>query len=205
MSYRINEIFASLQGEGGRAGSPNIFVRFSGCNLTCRPSAEEENQQFICDTEFVSGRSLSALDIISEAKRIAPEIKWMILTGGEPLLQVDGELTAQLHEAGYSLAVETNGTQSVERGLERGLDYVCVSPKVAEHALKVKWANEVKYVRHSGQGIPRPSIQSDLKFISPAFDAEGLRRDNLIWCIELVKKNPDWRLSVQQHKLWGVR
>lgn len=220
-TYRVNEIFYSLQGEGVRAGTAALFLRFSGCNLQCRV----ETHGFDCDTEFVSGRSLTLEQIIAalrEAEGVrnplppgGPEgashkgfltpsphaCEWIILTGGEPGLQVDRELIDGLHAAGFKLAIETNG--SVE--LPDGLDWITVSPKVAEHAIRQRTANEVKYVRAYGQAIPRTVVTAEHKLISPAFSGDTLHSKTLEWCIQLVKENPGWRLSVQQHKYWVIR
>ncbi|MEA2603398.1 MAG: 7-carboxy-7-deazaguanine synthase [Acidobacteriota bacterium] len=195
--YRVNEIFYSLQGEGVRAGTPNLFLRFSRCNLECRV----ETHGFDCDTEFESGRWMTLEEIAGELRQLSPACEWVILTGGEPALQVDAELIDGLHAAGFKLAIETNG--SIE--LLPGIDWITVSPKVAEHAVRQRRAHEVKYVRGYGQGIPKTVVEAEHYLISPAF--EGLEVDprTLAWCIRLCKENPPWSLSVQQHKLWGVR
>ncbi|MCB0346590.1 MAG: radical SAM protein [Bdellovibrionales bacterium] len=196
-SYVINEWFFSLQGEGVRAGTPNLFLRFSGCNQTC----SLESHGFDCDTEFVSGRKLTADEIIAELKQCAPECEWVILTGGEPALQLDEYLILKLKEAGYRLAIETNG--SVE--LPEGLDWITVSPKVAEHAIRQRTADEVKYVRGYGQAIPKTVVQAEHKLISPAASGDSIDPKTLQWCIGLVQNNPEWRLSCQQHKFWSIR
>jgi len=196
-TYRINEIFYSLQGEGIRAGTAALFLRFSGCNLQCRV----ETHGFDCDTEFVSGRSLTLEQIIAELREASATCEWIILTGGEPALQVDRELIDGLHAAGFKLAIETNG--SIE--LPEGLDWITVSPKVAEHAIRQRTADEVKYVRAYGQAIPETVVKAEHKLISPAFRGDMLDAKTLAWCIQLVKDSPEWRLSVQQHKYWQVR
>ncbi len=196
-TYRINEIFYSLQGEGVRAGTAALFLRFSGCNQACRA----ETHGFDCDTEFASGRDLTLDEIVAELRAAGPRCAWVVLTGGEPALQVDRDLIDGLHEGGYRLAIETNGSIA----LPDGLDWITVSPKVAEHAIRQRAADEVKYVRTYGQGIPKTVVQATHKLISPAFDGDRLDRRTLDWCIRLVKDNPEWRLSVQQHKGWGVR
>lgn len=200
--YTVNEIFYSLQGEGARAGTANVFVRFSACNLKCA----KDTHGFDCDTEFVSGRRMTAQQILAEAKITGGEkCEWIILTGGEPTLQVDAELVRVLAEEGrYMLAIETNGTNPVPEGIA----WITLSPKVAEHAIAVTRCHEIKYVRGHGQGIPKPNPHIEIthhRFISPA--AEGNRIDPraLAWCVELVKGNPEWRLSIQQHKTWQVR
>lgn len=195
--YRINEIFYSLQGEGVRAGTPNLFLRFSRCNLECRV----ETHGFDCDTEFESGRSMTLPEIVAEMRSLSAQCRWVILTGGEPALQVDLELIGTLHAEGYSLAIETNG--SVE--LLPGIDWVTVSPKVAEHAIRQRQAHEVKYVRGYGQAIPKTVVEAEHYLVSPAFDGADVDRRTLDWCIRLCRENPPWRLSVQQHKLWSVR
>jgi 7-carboxy-7-deazaguanine synthase len=195
--YRVNEIFYSLQGEGVRAGTPNLFLRFSRCNLECRV----ETHGFDCDTEFESGRSMTLPEIVAEMRALSAECRWVILTGGEPALQVDPELIGLLHAEGYSLAIETNG--SIE--LPPGIDWITVSPKVAEHAIRQRQAHEVKYVRGYGQGIPRTVVEAEHYLISPAFDGPEVDRRTLDWCVRLCRENPPWRLSVQQHKQWSVR
>lgn len=196
-SYRINEIFFSLQGEGARVGQPSLFLRFSKCNLTCKV----ETHGFDCDTEFDSGSDLTAEEIVAELQAQTEECKWVVLTGGEPALQVDRGLIETLHDAGYALAIETNGT--VE--LPAGLDWVTVSPKVAEDEIRQRVADEVKYVRGFGQGLPETVVKADHYFISPAFEGDRVNPRNVEWCVRLVKENPHWGLSVQMHKLCGLR
>ena len=196
-SYRINEIFFSLQGEGGRVGQPSLFLRFSKCNLTCRV----ETHGFDCDTEFESGTDLTADEILTELRSLTRECRWVVLTGGEPALQVDAELIGELHEAGYRLAIETNGT--VE--LPEGLDWVTVSPKVPEDAIRQRVADEVKYVLGYGQALPETTVKADHYWISPAFEGDRVDPGTLDWCVRLVKENPQWGLSVQMHKFIGLR
>ena len=203
-NYRVNEIFYSLQGEGLRAGVASVFVRLSGCNLLCDIEAGPKSiGGFKCDTEFVSGRAMTADQIAEESKRIAPACKWIILTGGEPALQVDTELTEKLHGEGYLIAIETNGSVALPK--ELNLDWVTVSPKVAEHALEQLEATEVKYVRAYGQGVPVPRIMAVYHLISPAFKGGEIDPEAMAWCVKLCEENPKWRLSIQQHKIWGVR
>lgn len=196
-AYAVNEIFYSLQGEGVRVGTPNLFLRFAGCNLTCR----EETHGFDCDTEFVSSRKMTVPEIIGDLQELSRDCKWIILTGGEPSLQIDQELLDGLHASNYKLAIETNGSIA----LPGGLDWITVSPKVAEHAIRQRTAHEVKYVRGYGQGIPKTVVEAEHYVISPAFQGMDLDQRTLDWCIRLVKENPPWRLSVQQHKLWSIR
>lgn len=196
-TYRINEIFYSLQGEGLRAGTPNFFIRFSGCNLRC----SKEREGFDCDTEFQSGLDWTLEEILKELKILNRTCQSIIFTGGEPSLQLDDEMIDFFKAHGFYLAIESNGL----RELSSKLDWICISPKTAEHTLKQKFAHELKYVRAYGQGLPQPEIEAENYLISPAFDAGHLSERNLKWCIELCEQNPPWRLSVQQHKIWNVR
>ncbi|HKH46800.1 MAG TPA: 7-carboxy-7-deazaguanine synthase QueE [Thermoanaerobaculia bacterium] len=195
--YLVNEIFYSLQGEGVRAGTPNLFLRLSRCNLACTV----ETHGFDCDTEFESGRWMTLDEILADFKALSESCDWVIFTGGEPALQTDRELIDQLHAAGYKLAIETNGSFP----LPEGIDWITVSPKVAEHAIRQRTAHEVKYVRGYGQAIPKTVVQAEHYLISPAFDGAEVDPRTLDWCIRLCRENPPWRLSVQQHKLWKVR
>lgn len=201
-NYHVNEIFFSIQGEGMRAGTANVFVRFAYCNMECRQEAGLKSPGgFDCDTEFESGRIMSAQDILAECLAVAPKCKSVIFTGGEPGLQVDGALIGLFHVEHYYLAIETNGSVL----LSQGIDWITVSPKVSEHAIRQLTASEVKYVRGYGQGIPQPTCFAPHKLISPATDGLNIDRKAVAWCVQLVKDNPEWRLSIQMHKSWLVR
>jgi 7-carboxy-7-deazaguanine synthase len=204
--YRVNEIFCSPQGEGHRQGEPSIFVRFTGCNLRCRVEAGPRSPGgFDCDTEFISGINMPAAELVTEVKHLSTQTdcKWIVLTGGEPTLQVDGYLCDLLHEQGFSLQIETNGTRGIPHAW--GIDFITVSPKVAEHAIRQLTADEVKYVRGYKQGIPHTRVKAQHHFISPAFDGSEMDADAVRWCHQLAKENPPWKVSTQQHKLDGVR
>lgn len=203
--YTVNEMFFSLQGEGARAGTPNVFIRFSGCNMRCDVKAGKLSPGgFACDTEFESGRSMTRAQIVAAALRLTPGAGvGVIFTGGEPGLQLDKKLVDALRRAGFGpLCIETNGTVDLTR---LGLDWVSLSPKVAEHAVKVRVCSEIRYVRGYGQAIPKPRAKAAHRFISPALSGDSLDPATLKWCMGLVKAHPDWALSVQQHKAWGVR
>jgi len=192
----VSELFYSLQGEGHRAGTANVFVRLQGCKTKHACSA----YGVACDTEFESGRlmSLSEIDIFAKDAGCA-NIIW---TGGEPADQLTEDVVHYFGELGYYQAIETSGLRPVPQGL----DYVTVSPKVAEHVVAKNFdhVSELRYVRHAGQSIPEPSVSADHLFVSPHSDGFAINPVNLAHCVELVKQHPRWRLSVQQHKLWSV-
>jgi organic radical activating enzyme len=207
MKYSINEIFYSIQGEGMNAGRPAIFVRFSGCNLKCVLA----EQGFDCDTNFERG-SLMTLESIEDAAwrefggQPGSDPAWpngllMVLTGGEPSLQLDRHFLSYFQSRGFEVAIETNGT----RPLPEGLNWICVSPKRGTEIV-VRFADEVKYVLAAGQEPWNvPNLGSTWQLISPAF--KGLQPDDeaIKWCLEYVKRNPQYRLSIQLHKIIGVR
>jgi 7-carboxy-7-deazaguanine synthase len=209
-TYKVNELFYSIQGEGHRVGTSMIFLRFAECNLACG----------FCDTEFASFRQLTAEQIVTELKALASEPwksariipyqegvlldghPWVLLTGGEPGLQADGPLVKAIRDAQFRIAIETNGMFS----LPDGIDWICCSPKTAEHTLKLTCAHELKYVRGHGQAIPRPVIEAEHHFVSPLFSPDGDEtRRNIDWCSAMVKANAGWRLSLQTHKFIGIR
>lgn len=191
---RITEIFYSLQGEGYRVGEASVFVRLSGCDLACG----------FCDTEFASGKDMSAPDLADWIARKWPTAKWIVWTGGEPTLQLDPGTIKLFKDRGYLQAIETNGNNPVPDGI----DWVACSPKVAEHVLKKNFprgVDELRYVRHSGQpGVPQPSIDARHHFLSPMFNGDRVDPENLRHCINLCLENPKWRLSVQTHKLTRI-
>jgi organic radical activating enzyme len=192
MKLRVNEIFYSLQGEGARAGRASIFIRLSDCNLRCD----------FCDTEFTSGRDMTIEEIREEVlKYPCNEIVW---TGGEPTLQLTAEILREFSAGrGFIHCIETNGTGPIPEGI----DFVSLSPKVAEHVVKknVPECDEVRYVRAAGQAIPEPATKAKHHFVSPLAIGDKIDAAALQHCIALCLGNPVWRLSVQQHKMWGVR
>lgn len=199
LMYVVNEVFYSLQGEGAKAGTAAVFLRFSGCNSKC----SLETHGFDCDTEYASGQAVALPELVQWVCKTAKGCRRIVLTGGEPALQVDKRLVQALRREKFLIAIETNGSTNIN---ELELDWITVSPKVAEHAVRQLTADEVKYVRCFGQSIPSPRCIAPVKLISPAFrDGRQIDKRTLRWCVELVKDNPEWRLSVQQHKLWGIR
>lgn len=215
MPYKVKELFLSLQGEGANTGRPSIFLRFSGCNLW---SGREKDRlkgpscSRWCDTDFV-GTDGPGGSVYPDAHGLAvaiankipagverPHLPMVVCTGGEPLLQIDGPLIDTLHDLGFTIAVETNGTLPVPEGV----DWVCVSPK-ANTRLVVRAGDELKLV-YPQEGIdPGWFIDMDFNhfFLQP-LDGPGLAQ-NTRKAIEYCLTHPKWRLSVQTHKLLGLR
>ena len=197
---KINEIFASIQGEGCHTGVPSIFIRFSGCNLKCS----------FCDTRHNDGEWLSDEEIVDRVKSL--KASQIVLTGGEPGLFIDaGFIRLLKRETGLKIAIETNGTKP----LPEEIDWITVSPKegmsiVGNTSLKVKRADELKVV-YVGQDL-EPYFRlgcvdsSTAMLLQPCFveDPEQCRR-NIEITISKVLEDPRWRLSLQTHKLVGVR
>lgn len=211
MSYMVKEIFYTLQGEGGNAGRAAVFCRFAGCNLWSGREADRASAQCkFCDTDFVgidgSGggkfatSSALADQVASHWPGAAPGRRLVVLTGGEPLLQVDANLVQALQERDFEVAVETNGTVEAPAGL----DWVCVSPK-ANSVLKLREGRELKVV------VPQTGLDLD-ELIELRFDSHLLQpmdgpllKENTQWAIDYCLRDPRWRLSVQTHKMVGIR
>lgn len=193
--YKVNEIFYSLQGEGRWMGRPAVFVRMSGCNLKCP----------FCDTDFRGYSEMSADDILSRCLEEGGECRFIVLTGGEPSLQVDEQLIATLHQAGYYLSMETNGTHAIPEGI----DWVTCSPKVdfSEGGEPiVKQVDELKLVFDGEHQISDHGIACTFRYLQPC-DVGNDSRNYLILneCIKYIKAHPEWQLSVQMHKIVGIR
>jgi len=191
---RVNEIFYSIQGEGFHTGTPATFVRFSGCNLKCP----------FCDTDFKHSVEMSEEDIV-DAVRENPSI-FVVVTGGEPALQLTYSLVDKLHKAGKYVAVETNGTIK----LPRNVDWITVSPKksylgdIAEP--EYKFADEVKVVFDGKHEVCDYGIIASCYYLQPCDtgNEEG-NREITEKCVEFIKKNPKWKLSLQTQKILNVR
>ncbi|HTD03418.1 7-carboxy-7-deazaguanine synthase [Undibacterium sp.] len=210
MTYSIKEIFYTLQGEGNHAGRPAVFCRFSGCNLWTGREADRATAvcQF-CDTDFVGTdgerggkfRDSDALaaEIDSLWPQSYPASKYVVFTGGEPLLQLDAALIASMHKAGFEIAIETNGTLPVPDGV----DWICVSPKMGSE-LVVRKGSELKVVMPQFKQVLRDYEALDFKhFFVQAMDGPDLEK-NLRLAIEHCKQNPKWKLSLQTHKLLQI-
>lgn len=197
-TLNISEIFYSLQGEGARIGTPTIFIRLQGCKAkhACFKAGIK------CDTEFESGKEYSINDILQWIKSHSNGCKEITWTGGEPTDQLTEEIVTFFKEQGFYQAIETSGLNPVPKGI----DFICVSPKVAEHVIAKNFThvNELRYVRHKGQEQPNPSITADNYWISPHSDGFTINQENLQHCIKLCLVNPQWKLSLQNHKLWNI-
>ena len=194
--YRVNEIFYSLQGEGYHSGTPAVFVRFSGCNLHCA----------FCDTQHQVGEMISMQEVVNEVNKypIAPLV---VLTGGEPSLLIDEAFVSELKQkTGKCIAIETNGT----RPLPNNLDWVTLSPKSSfeggdAEPCVLKRCDELKVV-YLGQDLAQyDEIQAKHRFLQPCFveDLEQ-RKANMQACVEAVKSHPNWRLSLQIHRVLSI-
>lgn len=199
MKLKVSEIFYSLQGEGARIGTPTIFIRLAGCKAKNACYA----MGIKCDTEFESGKEMSLDEIFDWCEKNADQCNEITWTGGEPTDQLTDEVIKYFKDAMFYQAIETSGLNPVPEGL----NFVCVSPKVAEHVIKKNFPNgvdELRYVRHKGQSIPEPSIKAKNYWISPHSDGFTINSENLKHCIDLCILDGKWKLSLQNHKIWNV-
>lgn len=209
MTYSIKEIFYTLQGEGAHAGRPAVFCRFSGCNLwTGREQDRAAAVCQFCDTDFVGtdgergGKFATPQALAQEIDSLWPAghgHKYVVFTGGEPLLQLDAPLIAAMHAVGFTIAIETNGTMEVPAGV----DWICVSPKMGSK-LVVGKGNEIKVViPQKDQDLAAyEGLDFENFFVQPM---DGpLAAFNTTLAIETCKRNPKWKLSLQTHKLLNI-
>jgi len=210
LTYAIKEIFYTLQGEGARAGRPAVFCRFAGCNLWSGREADRAGAMCrYCDTDFVGtdgahgGKYENAEALANAMDALWPATfaasKYVVLTGGEPLLQLDATLIAALHLHGFEIAIETNGSLPVPEGV----DWVCVSPKVGVK-LAVKRGDELKLVvPQSGLSLPDyEGLEFSHFFVQPMDNAD--REANAQYAVRLCLQNPRWKLSLQAHKILQI-
>lgn len=211
MTYSVKEIFYTLQGEGMHAGRPAVFCRFAGCNLWSGREADRATAVCkFCDTDFV-GTDGSLGGKYGEARALAEGIaslwpvaaktnRFVVLTGGEPLLQVDSALIDALHDVGFKVAVETNGTVKAPAGI----DWICMSPKAGAAIVQTR-GHELKLVFPQLNLLP-PSVDhlSFEHFLLQPMDGPS-REANTHAAIQYCQSNPKWRLSLQTHKVLGIR
>ena len=211
MTYTVKEIFYTLQGEGANTGRPAVFCRFAGCNLWSGVERDRTNAicQF-CDTDFVwnstmdVGKFSSPVDLAQAVADAWPQqvggTPLVVFTGGEPLLQLDDALISAFHARGFEIAVETNGTLPAPDGI----DWICVSPK-ANSQLVLKEGHEIKLVFPQDDVMPElfEALPFRNFFLQPM---DGPDQDiNILRAIEYCKEHPKWRLSIQLHKVIGIR
>jgi 7-carboxy-7-deazaguanine synthase len=209
MTYAVKELFLTLQGEGAQTGRRAVFLRFAGCNLW---SGREQDRASavcsFCDTDFIGtdgtggGKFSSAAALAAAAAACwgaTQEHRLIVCTGGEPLLQLDAALIDALHAHGFSIAVETNGTQAAPAGL----DWICVSPK-ANAPLALTAGNELKLVFPQKLAMPErfESLGFEHFFLQPMDGPE--RVANTAAAIAYCLEHPRWRLSLQTHKVTGI-
>jgi 7-carboxy-7-deazaguanine synthase (Cx14CxxC type) len=210
MSYQVKEIYYTLQGEGARTGRAAVFLRFAGCNLWSGLERDRSNAVCkFCDTDFVGidgtgGGKFAAADALARAVESAwpadAPNRYVVCTGGEPLLQIDGALVSALHAAGFEIGIETNGTLLPPAGI----DWICVSPK-ADAELNLKRGNELKLIYPQARGEPErySSLAFDYFFLQP-MDCPELD-ENTRAATQYCLGHPQWRLSLQTHKMIGIR
>lgn len=215
MSYAVKEMFLTLQGEGVHAGRRAVFLRFAGCNLwTGREQDRETAICRFCDTDFVGtdgdggGKFADADDLAAAALAFwgeGREGRYIVLTGGEPMLQIDDALVDALHARGFAIAIESNGTLPAHPGL----DWVCISPKAGSEVVQ-RSGNELKLVwPQPGQGHSLTDVEDmerwafDHWLVQPLDDPKAA--ENAQAAVDLVMGRPRWRLSLQSHKYLGLR
>jgi len=210
VSYAVKEIFKTLQGEGAQMGRAAVFCRFAGCNLWSGREADRATSVCtFCDTDFL-GMDGTGGGRFTDAEALADAIaaewagssanRYVVMTGGEPLLQVDDALVAALHDRDFEIGVETNGTQIAPAGI----DWICVSPK-ADADLVLQWGHELKLVYPQESAPPElfEHLAFDHFFLQPMDSPTAAA--NLEAAITYCTDNPRWRLSLQSHKMIGIR
>lgn len=210
MSYLIKEIYYTLQGEGYHTGRPAVFCRFAGCNLWS--GHEKDRIEAVCpfcDTDFVGtdgeggGKYESALKVTEKTSQLWPDnessIKFVVCTGGEPLLQMDEQLVNDFHDAGFEVAIETNGT----RLAPKGIDWICVSPKLGAE-LVLKTGDELKLVYPQNGLDPSQFLVMEFEHFSlQPMDGPEIEKNTKL-TLDYCLTHPQWRLSLQTHKLLNI-
>lgn len=210
MSYKVKEIYYTLQGEGNHSGRPAVFLRFSGCNLWS--GREEDRHKAICqfcDTDFWGvdgengGKYTSAKSLVETVNALMPEgaySKYVVCTGGEPMLQLDHALVNAFHDAGIEVGMETNGTIEVNLPV----DWICMSPKENTEILQ-RSGHELKIVYPQGGMDPREWEELDYQYLYISPMDNDKQDENIQKCIDFCKENPKWRLSLQSHKFLDIK
>jgi 7-carboxy-7-deazaguanine synthase (Cx14CxxC type) len=216
MTYTVKEIYVTLQGEGAQTGRAAVFLRFAGCNLW---SGREEDRSTalctFCDTDFIGttgengGKYKTSQELMQKIASLwkAKERPYIVCTGGEPLLQMDQDLVTTFHAQGFEIAIETNGTMLPSDDIK--LDWICVSPK-GSNDLQLKKGNEIKLVYPQKEAEAHPdnfkNMEFDYFFLQP-LDVIGNSKQtaaNIKAASDYCMQNPQWRLSLQTHKMIGL-
>jgi len=195
---KVNEIFYSIQGEGKRAGHASIFIRLSGCNLSCS----------FCDTKHKRFQTMTLQDIRDVILGLTKTCRDIVWTGGEPTLQLKDEHTQYFKDLGYFQAIETNGILAIPKNI----DYVVISPKAGTeiHIDNKSLVDEVRFpIDTKNPLLPTPILYNEktINYLSPIFSGPAntsLNVANINLCVSLILENPKWKLSIQTHKLIGI-
>lgn len=207
--YKVKEIFYTLQGEGAYSGRAAVFCRFSGCNLWSGREQDRANARCdFCDTDFIGtdgpggGRFHQADALAEQIQRTWPGSEGkplVVMTGGEPALQLDEALITALHQRGFEIAIETNGTKA----LPAGIDWICVSPK-SNNPLVITQGDELKLVYPQASAPPEHFAQLDFShfYLQPIDHPDHPHAQQA--CVDYCLRHPQWRLSLQSHKILGI-
>jgi len=211
MTYSVKEMFLTLQGEGVHAGRRAVFVRFAGCNLWTGREVDRASAicQF-CDTDFVGTDGVGGGKFVDAAALVAAVVghwngaidrRFVVLTGGEPMLQIDDALVDALHDAGFTIAIESNGTIAAHPGI----DWVCISPKAGSDVVQRR-GDELKLVwPQAGFDVDALEHWDFAHHLVQPMDAIGMEAINRAAAVDFAMARPKWRLSLQTHKLLGLR
>lgn len=226
MSYSVKEVFYTIQGEGAHAGTPAVFIRFSGCNLWSgraehrRRDAQRNEAEcpLWCDTDFADGTAATVEQVVAQAVAAVPDpaaLPLVVFSGGEPLLQLDVQMVRAMRQAfpAALLAVETNGTVLPKSAPHTpdGVDWVCVSPKLPPERLKLRTGDELKVVvpaydpreyNDFADGFTYRMVTAEAR--TTAVGKSLIVQDNLATAAQFCMDNPHWRLTVQTHKVIGL-
>lgn len=206
-TYKVKEVFYTLQGEGHHSGRAAVFCRFAGCNLWS--GLEKDRASAICkfcDTDFwgidgIEGGKYTANELADRIDELflGSSLKYVVCTGGEPALQLDEALINALHDRGFEIAIETNGTIS----LAEGIDWICVSPK-ADTEIIVNTGHELKLVYPQKENLPSQfeNLNFEYFYLQPLDDTN--KKSNIDACVSYCKQSPKWKLSMQMHKEAGI-
>lgn len=210
--YTVKEIFGpTIQGEGSLTGEVTLFVRFAGCNMwNGKPEDREASRCPFCDTDFFGGDKMDAQQIVDRLNDLKPyDGCWVTLSGGEPLLQVDLGLLRLLKDAGFLVAIETNGTKALTAEMRDLINQVTCSPKVPANEVKLQdfLVDDLKVLYpHPNPAITPESFMAfgSARYLQPVNDIDDINTENLTKCLNKLMTLPKWKISIQSHKVMGV-